>query len=52
MPMNSMNYGNLMGYLLSGTQVLIAIVYASQGQGWKAANYIGGAIAIFSVTRM
>lgn len=47
-----MNYGNLMGYGLATIQVIIAIVYAIQGQGWKAVNYIGGALAIFSVTRM
>lgn len=47
-----MNYGNVMGYSLSAIQVLIALVYLTQGQGWKAANYVGGAIAIFSVTRM
>ncbi len=46
------NYGNLLGYALSIIQIVIAFVYATQGQGWKAVNYIGGALAIFSVTRM
>ena len=47
-----MNYGNMMSYVLSAVQVVIAVVYATQGQGWKAANFLAGALAIFSVTRM
>lgn len=47
-----MNYGNMMSYVLSAIQIVIAAIYASQGQGWKAANFLAGALAIFSVTRM
>lgn len=47
-----MNWGNLMGYGMAAIQVVISIVYATQGQGWKAANFFGGAIAVFSATRM
>lgn len=47
-----MNYGNMVSYALSAIQIIIAIVYATQGAGWKAVNFLAGAVAIFSVTRM
>ena len=47
-----MNYGNIVSYALSAIQIVIAVVYATQGQGWKAVNFTAGAVAIFSVTRM
>ncbi len=47
-----MNYGNMVSYALSATQIIIAMVYLSQGQVWKAVNFTAGAVAIFSVTRM
>jgi hypothetical protein len=47
-----MNYGNMLSYVLSAEQIVIAIVYLSQGQAWKAANFTLGAMMVYVVTRM
>jgi hypothetical protein len=50
--MISINYGNLLAYVLSAEQIVIALFYLSQGQGWKAANFALGAGIVFTITRM